>query len=146
MIIHPEIITTPDLPTIKFREPKDKVDLDVELPRILHSQGWSCGTYFHIQFISHDRTKLLSSATFVVSEEVESVHTSEANPYNPVTRTVFSRKASRVSDWWGTVVIKKEGDAKVVWNPGLKVHQVKVGEETIFETKDKEEALRVAHA
>jgi hypothetical protein len=158
MVIHPEIIVTPDCPTIKFRQPREQVDLDKELPRILSAQGWGCGTYFHVQFVSHDKTNLLASALFVVTEEVESLQTSEANPYQPVTKTVFSRKAERVSEWWkfgvrelslrATAVMESGGEsgsnAKASWNPGKKLYQVKVGDKVIYETKDKQEANDIA--
>ncbi len=100
MIIVPEVMVTPDFPTIRFREPRDQVDLSRELPKILHSQGWGCGTYFHVQFLSHDKTQLLASALYVVSREVESLHTSEANPYQPMTKTIFGRTADIVGNWW----------------------------------------------
>lgn len=99
MVIYPEIIVTPDTPTIKFHQPREQVDLNKELPRILHAQGWGCGTYFNVQFISHDKTKLLACAKFVVAEEVETLHTSD-NQYQPMTKTVFSRRAERITDWW----------------------------------------------
>ena len=99
MVIHPEVIVTPDCPTIKFRQPKDQIDLDRELPRILQTQGWGCGTYFHVQLFNHDKTKLLASALYVVTEEVETLSVSE-DQYRPVTRTVFNRKASLVGGWW----------------------------------------------
>ena len=139
MIIHPEILVAPDLPTIKFRQPRDQINLDVELPRILHSQGWGCGTYFHVQFLSHDKNKLLASALYAVTEEKETLHTSDANPYQPMTKTIFTRKAERIGDWWRcsldgleklegeTVKVVADGSKTIVkWNPGLKVHQVLV--------------------
>ena len=99
MVVYPEVLVTPDAPTIKFHQPRELVDLEKELPRILHAQGWGVGTFFHVQFISHDKTKLLACAKFVVSEEVESVQTSD-NQYSPMTKTVFSRKAEQIGDWW----------------------------------------------
>lgn len=100
MLIFPEIIVTPDMPTVKFYQPQEMVKLDQELPRILATQGWGCGTYFNVQFLNHEKTKLLACARFVVSEESESVRTSSADPYKPVTKTVFSRKADQIGDWW----------------------------------------------
>src|SRR3990172_3721770 len=100
MIIAAEVIVTCDFETIRFREPREQVDLDKELPKILHSQGWGCGTYFHVQFVSHDKTTLLASAQYVVSQVSESIHTSEANPYQPITKTIFSRKAELIGEWW----------------------------------------------
>lgn len=102
MVVHPEVIVTPDTPTVRFREPREHIDLDKELPRLLHAQGWSCGTYFNVQFLNHEKTKLLACARFVVTEETESVQTSDANPYQPMTKTVFSRKAEQIGEWWTT--------------------------------------------
>ena len=107
MVIFPEIIVTPDMPTVKFYQPREMVKLDQELPRILASQGWGCGTYFNVQFLNHEKTKLLACARFVVSEESESVRTSSADPYQPVTKTVFSRKADQIGDWWTPVSADK---------------------------------------
>lgn len=100
MLIYPDIQATPDSPTIKFYQPRDQIDLSKELPRILHTQGWGCGTYFNVQFLNHEKTKLLSCGRFVVSEEVETLHTNDANPYQPMTKTVFSRSAEQIGDWW----------------------------------------------
>jgi hypothetical protein len=112
MIIHAEVVVTPDRPVVIFREPREKVDLDVELPRTLNSQGWGVGTYFNVQFISHDRTILLASAEFVVTEVREGLHTNEANPYQPITKMIASRKFEQIGDWWpkpcGLFVTEKE--------------------------------------
>jgi len=166
MIIAAEVIVTPDLPTIRFREPREQVDLDKELPKILHSQGWGCGTYFHVQFVSHDKTTLLASAQYVVSQVSESIHTSEANPYQPITKTIFSRKAELIGKWWysdipglshpqeNTIKMRVPNPENIVdppqikttvtWNPGLKKHQVKIGDKVIYETPDKDLANQVA--
>ena len=103
MVIQPEIYTTPDRPVVRFREPREKVDLALELPKILQSQGWGIGTHFHVQFINHDRTALLASAEFMVTAVTEGIHTSEANPYQPITKTVFMRKFEQVGEWWISV-------------------------------------------
>jgi hypothetical protein len=103
MVIHPEVIVTPDTPTIKFREPREQVDLSKELPRILNAQGWGCGTYFNVQFLNHEKTKLLACGRFVVIEETESLHTSDANPYQPMTKTMIARCAEQIGDWWTAV-------------------------------------------
>ena len=100
MIIHPEVIVAPDRPIVRFREPREAIKLDEELPKILHRQGWSLGTFFDIQFLNYEKTKLLSLATFVVTEWHENLLTSEADPYKPMTRTVFSSKAEQIGEWW----------------------------------------------
>jgi len=128
MRIHPEIIVTPDQPTIKFREDHEQVDLKVELPKILHSQGWSCGTYFNVQFVDHKRTELLRSGLFVVSEETESLHTNEANPYQPMTRTEFNRKAVQIGDWWTSEpqeFLVAGVRPEVVWNADKEEYHVR---------------------
>lgn len=155
MIIHPEVIVTPDCPTVRIREAREVVDLDVEIPRIIHYQGWDIGTYFHVQFISHDRDVLLSVGRFVVTEVKEQLHVSDANPYQPTTKTVFGRKYEQLGDWWfseaGKVEKKKEDprpeatkfEPEIKWNPGVKKHQVILNGVVIFESEDKEAAVRV---
>ncbi len=115
MLIHPEIFVTPDRPVVRFRDPRKEVNLDKELPRILSAQGWDVGTYFHVQFLSHDRTALLASAQFVVVEVREGLHTSEANPYQPVTKAIHTRRAEQVGDWW---MPRKMEEAKQEESPG----------------------------
>lgn len=100
MVIYPEVLVTPDTPTVKFCQPFDKVDLSKELPRILNVQGWGCGTYFNVQFLNHEKTKLLASGRFVVTEEAEAVQTNDANPYQPLTKTVCTRSAQQLGEWW----------------------------------------------
>lgn len=126
MVIHPQIFVTPDRPTIQFYQPREQVNLEVQIPRILHAQGWGCGIYFNVQFVSHDKKRLLASALFVVSEEMEALTTSE-DQYRPVTRTIFNRKASQVGEWWvnleGEVVevIADGTEADVPTTPGTEV-------------------------
>ena len=100
MVIYPDIQSTPDSPTIKFNQPRDQIDLEKELPRILHAQGRGCATLFKIMFLNHEKTKLLACGRFVVSEEIETIQTNDANPYQPMTKTVFSRHAEQIGDWW----------------------------------------------
>ena len=100
MLIYPDIQATPDCPTIKFSQPREQIDLEKELPRILHAQGWGCGTLFNIMFLNHEKTKLLACGRFVVSDEIETIQTNDANPYQPMTKTVFSRRAEQIGDWY----------------------------------------------
>lgn len=128
MIVTPEIFVTPDCPTVRMREARENVDLDAELPKILHAQGWGVGTFFHVQFVSHDRTRLLAFAKFVVTEENESLQTNDANPYAPMTKTVFSRRFEQVSGWWEA---EKRAEPEVRWNVATKAHEVVLGDEVL---------------
>jgi hypothetical protein len=100
MLIHPEIFTTPDYPVVRFRAERDQINLDTDLPRILDVQGWDVGTYFYVQFMSHDRSELMADAKFVVTELKENIQINEANPYQPVTKAVAKRKAEQRGEWW----------------------------------------------
>lgn len=100
MIIHPTIIVTPDSPTVQFRDPRELVDLDVEIPKILRTQGWDIGTYFDVQFISHDRSAVLMAGRFIVTQARESLVTSTANPDAPMTKAISVRMAEQIGDWW----------------------------------------------
>lgn len=137
MIIHPEIITTPDLPTIRFRESEDNVDLEKELPVILMTQGWGCGTYFNVQFVNHDRDELLSSLHYVVTQAREVCVTNDADPYKPMTKTVTLRKAEQLSRW------DKRQEATMRWNVGRGLHEVLVDDKVVYGTKDKSMAVRI---
>jgi len=145
MRIHPEVIVTPDCPTVMFREPREKVDLEVEIPKILASQGWGLGTYFNIQFVNHDRTKLVASGKFIVESDTESLHTANPEGYQPITKTISYRKAGQIGGWYQPeglrepVKIMNEGTFEKVlkWNPGKKVHQVLLGDKVLYENKDK---------
>ena len=112
MIIHPNVIVTPDCPTVQFRQSQEQVDLDREIPRILHAQGWEIGTYFNVQFISHDRTTVLSSARFMVTHVSESLFTNETNPQQPSTKVVWSRMAEQIGDWWSLEVAASKGPGR----------------------------------
>lgn len=161
MIIHPEVVVTPDNPSVIFRMPKDKVDLNTMLPKILHAQGWGVGTYFNVQFISHDRTTLLHSCPFVVTSVTETVQTSEANPYQPITKTVYGRTFAQMGPWWNFEEPEKEqGEVlkamedkieeiraiatgpQIKWNLGKQCFQVKKGDEVLFEAKNKPAAKK----
>lgn len=121
MVIYPEVIVTPDTPTVKFSSPREQVDLDKELPRILSTQGWGCGTFFNVIFTNHEKTKLLSCARFVVTEEIENVQTNDSNPYQPITKTVYARSAAQLGEWWIPPVVQDSNvtsDTKVDTNTG----------------------------
>ena len=161
MLIHAEIVVTPDSPTVQFREPKEQVNLDIELPKILNAQGWGLGTYFHVQFINHDRTKLIASGDFLVTGDTESLHTANPDGYQPMTKTISARKAGQIGDWFypnGLEPVKVIADCvkgivigeplgKIVkWNPGKKVHEVLVGDEVLFASAVKTEAEKFRDA
>ena len=162
MLIHPEIAVTPDCPTVKFREPKEKINLDVELPKILNAQGWGLGTYFNIQFISYNRDKLIAEGKFIVTEESESLHTANPEAYQPMTKTLAARKAMQIGEWFypqGIIRSEKEvneirqkreenqsKDKVVKWNFGKKEYEVKLGDGVVFSSKDKAEAEKYRDA
>jgi len=81
-----------------------------------------------------------------VSHEAEHVHTSDANPYQPMTKVISSRKAEIIGDWWEAQTEEPAlvSGAKVVWNPGKKVHEVHLGDAVIYANKDKAQAMKVA--
>lgn len=156
MITHPEIAVTPDYPVIKIREPRESTDLAKELPKILHSQGWGIGTFFHVQFINHGRTELLATALFVVSGETEELQTNEANPNQPMTRMVQTRKYDQIGEWWTARGLRDlEGKIAEVmadvmamsikWNVGSRAYDIYRGEERVMEgIATKEEAQAIA--
>jgi hypothetical protein len=84
-----------------------------------------------------------------------------------MTKTVYTREAKRVSDWWTgsegqtaqtmnevvKIAEQKKADLPFVispgtaiakWNLGRQMHQVKIGDKVVFETPDKELAHQIA--
>ena len=139
MIVKPEIVVTPDYPKVFIREPREAVDLDVEIPKILQVQGWDVGTSFRILFLSHDRQELLAYAEFIVTASTESLETVDTGPASTMTKAVKARRWAQIGDWWEA---KKETHPKaeaaaVKWNPGKKAFDVVRGDEVIASfTKD----------
>jgi len=147
MIIQTDVMVTPDRPTVRFRKDRGLVELDKELTKVLHGQGWGCGTYFNVQFVTHEKTNLLSSALFVVTESDQTLVTSNDNPYEPLTKTIHTRKAEIVGEWWYSEVGKDLRDAPVPeekppemrldYDKTAKLHQVRLGTEILFENSYK---------
>lgn len=100
MAINAKVSGELECPRIRFNVPMEQVNLDSELLRIMNNNGWRLGTYFDVQFLNHDETKLMACGRFVVSEEIETLQTNDANPYQPMTKTVFSRVAVQIGEWW----------------------------------------------
>jgi len=147
MIIHPDINNTPDRPVIKFRTPKELMDLNLELGRAMKSQGWALGTRFTVQFINHEKTNLLSTAEFVVSDREESFITNDDNPYAPTSKDIVTYRAFQVSDWWYSELgleIRNTPEPepeilalKLGYDKTTKMHQVRFGTEVRFENQFK---------
>ena len=144
MIIHPDTNNTPDRPIVKFREPKELMDFEVELGRVMKGQGWELGTRFTIQFINHEKTELLSTAEFVVSEVTEKFITNDDNPYAPTSKNVYVYRASKTSDWWysekGIELRDAEPEVlemKLAYDKTTKLHQVRLGTDIMFENQFK---------
>jgi hypothetical protein len=100
MIIKPEIYVTPDRPIVRIRESRENVDLAVELPKVLATQGWGLGTSFDVQFITHDRTELLACAGFLVVGESEDIRTIDVSANQTITKAVITRKFAQITPWW----------------------------------------------
>lgn len=142
MIIRPEIFTTPDCPTVKFREAFENVDLSVEIPKLLVGQGWGLGTVFSVQFITNDRIKLIKVARFIVTSEDESLNTSNADGYQPMTKLIYTREAKQIEKWFWPEGDPAENISErfVKWNVGAGKFQVLDGDTVLFSDVDKEKA------
>lgn len=97
MVIAPEVSVTPDRPVVRFREPRDKLNLAKELQRVVQMQGWGVGTYFNVQFVSHNRENLLAECAFLVTCDAEELKTNDENPYSPKTHTAHIKTIKQIS-------------------------------------------------
>ena len=148
MNIQPEVFTTPDRPIVRLREFRGNVDLDTVISRLINAQGWGGGTYFSVQFMNHERTRIFSTAEFIVTQEDEALVTSNPDSMSPNTKMILKVKAERITEWFNTSFLDERDpknkivekiNAEVKWNPGVKKHQVIQGGEVIFESDDKAE-------
>ena len=145
MLIRPEIFTTPDCPIVKFRESAENINLDIEIQKVLQSQGWGLGTIFSVQFINHDRTELIKTARYVVISENSDLRTFNPDSQSPMTKQVERRQAKRMESWFYPNPASAQ-EMEVKWNVGEKEYQVKRGEEILFSSKDKKEAEKYKEA
>jgi hypothetical protein len=146
-IMRPEIFTTPDCPTVKFREGSELVNLDLEIPKILISQGWGLGTVFVVQFTNYGRTELIKMARFIVDSENSDVRTFNADGPSPMTKMVDTRTAKQIETWIYPSGKPVDISTKLVkWNFGTKVYEVRLGENVLFSSANKKEAEKFRDA
>lgn len=151
-VIHPRIDPTPDFPVVQFREPREQVKLDEQLPKILRAQGWGCGTHFHVQFVNHERTELLLDALFVVTKAAGSLQTS-GQDHAPTTKEVILYKTEQIGNWrsfYGysestedeevTPEIEK---ATLKFDPARGMYEVIVDGKTVYENVVESEAEKM---
>lgn len=101
MVIHPDVDNTRVYTYVQFHQPQDQVDLEKEFELIFkHNRIAGVGSLFTVQFLSDDRTTVLSTGQFIVAYQKEKRITSDADPYQPVSRDVFIRKAEQIGEWW----------------------------------------------
>lgn len=147
MIVRPEVFTTPDSPTVRFREPPENVDLSVEIPKLLTTQGWGIGTIFSVQFIDHKRENLIKIARFVVSGEVSSLQTFNPESQQPMTRQVQTRQVRQMEDWFYVNAPVATGEKmKIRYDVNSRKFNIEVGKEVLssFDTKKEAEEYRKA--
>lgn len=154
-VIHPKIDPTPDFPVVQFREPREQVKLDEQLPKILRAQGWLCGTYFHVQFVNHENTELLLDALFVVTKAADSLQTSGPDRA-PHTKEVILYEVKQIRSWRFfngyskpidttevEEVTQESGKATLKYNPAKDIHVVIVDGKVVYENVVESEAEKV---
>ena len=148
-IIRPVISTTPDSPIVTFREDPKNINLDIEIPKLLVSQGggWELGTIFSVRFVNHERTKLIKVARFIVTLEDSSIQTFSPDGPQPMTKLVEAREVRQIENWFypDRVLLEDnnsaDGSEKIVkWNFGDGKFRVTQGDNILFRSKNKKEA------
>src|SRR3990167_10224523 len=123
---------------IQTRCPKDYITDQMVHQRVL-AANLSAGDYVKVQCFNHERTTILYYTEYVVYDRSSEMKRAEINDRD--TRQFEDVKYSilRIMDWKQTPAAKNDEskvaaktEAKIVWNPGLKVHQVRVGDAVIF--------------
>ena len=145
--IRPEIFTTPDCPTVKFREGSELVNLAIEIPKILISQGWGLGTIFAVQFTNHERTKLIKIARFIVDFEDSNIRTFNPDSQQPMSKLIETRTAKQIETWIFPNGAPVDISTKLVkWNFGNKEYEVRLGDTVLFSSASKKEAEKFRDA
>ena len=137
---------------IQTRCPKDYITDQMVHQRVL-AANLSAGDFVKVQCFNHERTTILYYTEYLVYGRSSEMKRVEINDRD--TRQFEDVKYSilRTMDWKATPAsetpkteteIEKSPAGlhfqKIVWNPGLKVHQVKVDDVVVFESADKQEA------
>ena len=148
MIVKPQIIATPDCPTVMFRESAEAFDVEEEVRKALHRQGWGIGTRFNVHLVNHEATELLATASYIVTGEIEDYQTRDVDGYTSMSKTVYRRKCARLGEWTEFLLAEKPAriaPLEVKWNPGKKAYDVKSGDTVIATEEDKEKAHAIAN-
>jgi len=130
---------------IRTRCPKDSITDQMVHQRVL-AANLSAGDFVKVQCFNHDRTTILYYTEYLVYDRSTEMKRVDINDRDIRQFEDVKYSILRTMDWKATPAVKSEvksepkTEAKLVWNPGLKVHQVKVDEKVVFESADKQEA------
>ena len=122
---------------IQTRCPKHNVTDQMIHQRVLAAELMP-GDMIRVQCMNHDRTAVHWFAEYLVYDRSSEIKRVEVNDRD--IRHVDDVKYSvmRVTDWKSTPAVLGGKDIKLHWNLGKKMHEVKLGDDVIFEHSDKE--------
>lgn len=119
---------------------KDEITDKVLLAAAKHA-NLSAGDRIVVQCMDHLGHELRAEAEFRVVKRSDSIQVRDLDGYRTMQDQNVHREICQIGEWWISPVTTTP---EVVWNPGKKMHQVKVNGEVVFETADKDEAKQVA--
>lgn len=118
--------------------PKDEITDEMVAKRVKHD-NLSAGDDIVIQCFNHEKTVLLHEGEYRVVRREERMARQE-NERGDIRQFLATDVEVECIGWWASRFA--ENPLKRSWNPGLKRHQVKRGDEVLFEHEDKNVADR----
>ena len=128
---------------IRTRCPKDNVTDAMIHQRVL-AANLSAGDTVKVQCMSHGRDTVLWFTEYLVYDRSSQIKRVDVNDRDIRQVNDVNYSIMRMSDWKQTPAVRHETHETVVivWNPGKKKHEVKRGDEVLYEDADKHNAER----
>ena len=137
-ILPNEVYVTEFGALIRTRCPKDNVTDAMVHQRVL-AANLSAGDAVKVQCMSHVRDTVLWFTEYLVYDRSSQIKRVDVNDRDIRQVNDVNYSIMRMSDWKHTPAVKLEA-AVLVWNPGKKKHEVKMGDEVLYEDADKHNA------
>ena len=134
-ILPNEVYVTEFGALIRTRCPKDNV-ADAMIHQRVLAANLSAGDTVKVQCMSHERDTVLWFSEYLVYDRSSKIKRVDVNDVDIRQVDDVNYSIMRMSDWKRTPAVKLEA-VVLGWNPGKKKHEVKRGDEVLYEDADK---------
>lgn len=140
-ILPHEVYVTEFGALIRTRCPKEYITDAMIHQRVL-ANNLSSGDAVKVQCFNHGYDTVLWYTEYLVYSRTSQIKRVDVNDRDVRQIEDISFSVFRVNDWAATPAITphEEKEAHIAWNPGKKKHEVKLGDEVLYEDADKSKA------